>query len=273
VTLSLTLITSIGRWLLPVIGVLILFSCGAVLIRGNRKTGTIGYVVNTANGDQMPLTSYETSIGRSKLCDIVLNYNTVSRFHAVIARRSGKWVLFDTNSKTGTFINRVRVTDKKFLEDGDTLIFGNATFKFYEELPEGQQPSAAGSGYSKPEPASDTFIRDERLRPGEVVIPQMVRTGCFLENCITGELMHIDDMDELLIGRSRDAHIRIDIPSVSRFHALVSKNAHGHWMIEDLDSTAGTLLNGEPVYEPTPLQDGDIIEICGYTIKFNDPDY
>ncbi|MBQ8469838.1 MAG: FHA domain-containing protein, partial [Clostridia bacterium] len=134
--MSLELITAIGRWLLPVLAALIVVSCGGVLVRGNRKTGTIGYVVNAANGDSMALRQFETSIGRSKLCDIVLNYNTVSRFHAVIARRGGKWILFDTNSKTGTYVNKDRVVEKKYLENGDTLIFGNAMFKFYEELPE-----------------------------------------------------------------------------------------------------------------------------------------
>ena len=272
--MSITLITSIGRWLLPLIGFAILVSCGAVLLRGNRKTGIIGYVVNAANGDSMPLTHYETAIGRSKHCDIVLNYNTVSRFHAVIARRGGKWILFDTNSKTGTFVNRVRVTGMKYLENGDTLIFGNAIFKFYEEMPQEtpayQQPSRPDA-YSKPEPEPDTFIRNDRYNPGDVVIPQMVRTGCNIENCITGELMRIDDMDEVLIGRSSEAHIRIDVPSVSRYHALVSRNAHGRWILEDLDSSAGTLLNGAPITGPTPLRDSDIIEICGYTLKFNDP--
>ena len=42
-------------------------------------------------------------------------------------------------------------------------------------------------------------------------------------------------------------------------------------MIEDLDSVAGTLLNGDDVNEPMPLHDSDIIDVCGYTIKFNDP--
>ena len=65
--MSLELITAVGRWLLPVLAALIVVSCGGVLLRGNRKTGTIGYVVNAANGDSMALRSFETSIGRSKL--------------------------------------------------------------------------------------------------------------------------------------------------------------------------------------------------------------
>ena len=268
--MSLEVITAVGRWLLPVLAVLIVGSCGGVLIRGNRKTGTIGYVVNAANGDSMALRSFETSIGRSKLCDIVLNYNTVSRFHAVIARRGGKWILFDTNSKTGTYVNKDRVVEKKLLENGDTLIFGNAMFKFYEELPE-VIPQNYTNSYTKPE-AENTFLYDDRQKPGDIVIPQMVReAGCNLENLLTGEVMEIDDMDEVLIGRSEESHIRINRNSVSKYHALVSRNAHSRWMIEDLDSVAGTLLNGVEVNEPMPLHDSDIIEVCGYTIKFNDP--
>ncbi|MBR5991770.1 MAG: FHA domain-containing protein, partial [Clostridia bacterium] len=50
-------------------------------------------------------------------------------------------------------------------------------------------------------------------------------------------------------------------------HALMSRSEEG-WIIEDLDSDAGTLLNGEELKECTPLKDGDIIEICGFTIRF-----
>jgi len=269
VSLSVTAITAIGRWLLPVLAAVILLNCGLALIRGNQSTGILGHLVNSANGDVMPLKSFETSIGRSNMCDIVLSYNTVSRFHAVVAKRSGKWVLYDTNSKTGTFINRVRVTDKKYLENGDTIIFGNAIFKFYEELPEGVGTST--STYHKPEPEADSFIRNDRQQPGDVVIPALPAPGATLKTASPASSCTSTTWMRSSIGRSGDAHIRIDMPAVSRYHALLSKGAHGHWLIEDLDSTAGTLLNGIPITEPTPLADSDIIEICGYTLRFNDP--
>lgn len=273
--MSLVWVTSISRWVLPLIAVAIVVICGSSLIRGNRKTGTIGYLVNTANSDRMPLRFAETSIGRSTTCDIVLNYNTVSRFHAVIAYRNGKWILFDTNSKTGTMVNKDRIIDKKYLENGDILVFGNAMFKFFDELPVNPEHTKSHpSSYAKPAPQADTFAKDSRLQNSDIVIAPMVKeiqSGCTLKNLITGEVMYLHGMKEVLIGRSHECHIRIDRPSVSRYHALITPSGHGKWMLEDMQSQAGTLLNGEEVVQPTPLFDGDIIEICGYTIKFNDP--
>lgn len=258
-------IISFGRWILPMIAFYVIVGCGVSLVRGNKKTGTIGYLVNNANGDKIPLTSYETAIGRSNACDIVLTYTTVSRFHAVIARRGGKWLVFDTNSRTGTMVNDLRVMpgDKGAeIHDGDTVIFGNAPFKFFDHVPKGAVDNPDDS-------VPPLFLGDEKFHTGEIVIPQKIKKGCKIHNCITGEEMNIDDMDNILIGRSEEAHIRINSPAVSRMHALVSRSK-GEWIIEDLESNAGTLLNGEPLTECTPLKDDDIIEICGFTFKFVD---
>lgn len=273
--MDVTFIVSISRWLLPLLAFALVIICGGILIQDNRKTGTIGYLVNTANGDRMPLRTAETSIGRSHACDIVLGYNTVSRFHAVITKRNGKWILFDTNSKTGTLVNKDRVIGNKLLENGDILIFGNAAFKFFEELPLDADFTREHlvQNYNKPAEAT-SFAHDDRNAPNGIVIPQMVTPlseSCNLENCITGEIMRLDRLDNIVIGRASDADIRIDRPVVSRYHAEVRKNEHGKWIVEDTGSQAGTLLNGEELVAPTPLFDSDIIEICGYTIKFNDP--
>lgn len=258
-------IISFGRWILPLIAFYIIIGCGVSLVRGNKKTGTIGYLINSSNGDKIPLNGYETAIGRSNACDIVLAYTTVSRFHAVIAKRGGKWMVFDTHSKTGTFVNETKVSPNlkaTVIEDGDTVIFGNAPFKFFEHLPKTGAPASE-------EKDVPLFIGNEKFYTGEIVIPQKIKKGCKLRNCITGEDMSIDDMDSVLIGRSEEAHIRINSPAVSRTHALISRS-DGEWIIEDLESSAGTLLNGEPITECTPLKADDIIEICGFTIKFMD---
>jgi len=271
---SFTWIVSVSRWILPVLALALVAICAYVLSQNNRQTGTIGYLINAANRDRMPLKTAETSIGRSNTCDIVLNYNTVSRFHAVITKRNGKWILFDTNSKTGTLVNKDRVIGRKYLENGDLIVFGNAVFKFFDELPlEAEYTKDHRSrGYQKPAPA-DAFAYDDRT-PDGIVIPQMVaeqKASCNLENCITGEIMSLDRRDRVVIGRASDADIRLDRPVVSRYHAVIYKNEHGKWIIEDTGSQAGTLVNGEEVLSATPLFDSDIIEICGYTIKFNDP--
>ena len=256
-----------GRWILPILAFYITVGCGVSLIRGNKKTGTIGYLVNSANGDQIPLVGYETAIGRSRACDIVLNYTTVSRFHAVLTKRGGRWLVFDTHSKTGTFVNGERVDSVSLhpleVKSGDTLVFGNAIFAFYD-LDDLTEPKTPREEVTE-NPA--LFETGEEFHTGEIILPEHLKTGCSLKNLLSGDEINIDSAASILIGRSPDADVQISNPAVSYSHALMSRSEEG-WIIEDLDSDAGTLLNGEELKECTPLKDGDIIEICGFTIRF-----
>lgn len=121
----------IGRFLLPLLGTAVL---GYSLISLFRKRGlpeTGAYLQNSANGDKIQLFNKETSIGRGKSCDIILNYETVSRSHAVIAPGSKGWFIVDTRSTTGTFINGDPAKGKVFLDDGDIITLGGATLIFY----------------------------------------------------------------------------------------------------------------------------------------------
>lgn len=60
---------------------------------------------------------------------------------------------------------------------------------------------------------------------------------------------------DLVIGRSRFCHIVLDDPSVSRRHArLIFRD--GRWIVQDLISTNGTLLNGHQIGR-SQLRSGD----------------
>jgi hypothetical protein len=63
-----------------------------------------------------------------------------------------------------------------------------------------------------------------------------------------------------LLGRAEDADIRLSDEFSSSRHARLVP--HGDALVlEDLGSTNGTYLNGEPVSGPQPLHDGDRIRI------------
>jgi hypothetical protein len=63
-----------------------------------------------------------------------------------------------------------------------------------------------------------------------------------------------------VIGRSRDCDIVMTSTDVSRRHAEIRPTAGG-WEIEDLGSTNGIRVNGEPVYVSEPIHVGDTIEL------------
>jgi two-component system cell cycle response regulator len=52
------------------------------------------------------------------------------------------------------------------------------------------------------------------------------------------------DRPETFIGRSKDAHVRVDEAGISRQHARVVRTEDGRFVAEDLGSTNGLFLNG-----------------------------
>jgi FHA domain/zinc-ribbon domain len=72
-----------------------------------------------------------TTIGRSPDCGIFLDDVTVSRRHAALAERDGRWQIDDLGSLNGTFVNRRRV-DSATLEDGDEIQIGKYRLTFLQ---------------------------------------------------------------------------------------------------------------------------------------------
>jgi hypothetical protein len=72
-----------------------------------------------------------TRIGRSPDCEIFLDDVTVSRNHAVLVEREGKFFIEDKGSLNGTFVNRRRI-DNQELENGDELQIGKYRLTFVE---------------------------------------------------------------------------------------------------------------------------------------------
>ena len=149
----------IARYILPAFAFLILLYCSVSMLRHKPKGPYLpAHLTNTANGDIIPLQNWENSVGRSTSCDIVLNYSTVSRFHAVVALRKGGWLVADTLSRTGVFVNGEPVKHKTSLEDGDIITVGGATLAF-----EFDKPKEKAKKFAKAERSRDIYF-DKRQK-------------------------------------------------------------------------------------------------------------
>ncbi len=70
------------------------------------------------------------TIGAMEDNDLVVNDETVSRYHCKIVQEDSGYILQDLQSTNGTFINRVRIREG-FLRPGCTIGLGNAEVKFH----------------------------------------------------------------------------------------------------------------------------------------------
>ncbi|MBI3180178.1 MAG: FHA domain-containing protein, partial [Deltaproteobacteria bacterium] len=95
--------------------------------QGARLVGTAG----ADKGREFALDQRELSVGRAPTCGLVLVDASVSREHARLLRQGDNYMLVDTRSANGTFVNGRRV-DRAKLRSGDEVTFGNAAFRFIE---------------------------------------------------------------------------------------------------------------------------------------------
>ena len=80
-------------------------------------------------GESFRPSGERTRIGRSPDCDIFLDDVTVSRNHAVLVHRNGRYYVEDQGSLNGTFVNRTRI-DSAALSEGDEVQIGKYRMTF-----------------------------------------------------------------------------------------------------------------------------------------------
>jgi hypothetical protein len=72
--------------------------------------------------------------------------------------------------------------------------------------------------------------------------------------------------DQAVIGRMPGCDVQLDDPSVSRRHARISRGPQG-WLIEDLGSTNGIMVNGATV-DREYLTGGEDLELGNVRLRF-----
>ncbi|MGN0529362.1 MAG: FHA domain-containing protein [Eubacterium sp.] len=234
-------IIAVMRYIAPVAAVLILATCIMSLFRNRPRVHKMAQLVDQNNGAIIDIDHWETSIGKSKSNDIVLPFPSVSRFHAVIAKKRNDWLITDTFSKTGVLVNGKEIEKSAVLEDGDIITIGEIPMKF--------QCQEALSSKRKQKIRSDAR-QNASPRAGTVAYGVLV-------DIKTHRPIYLKKRD-VLIGRGNDADIQIMSQMVSSHHARIHQTSRG-WALSDLDSHNGTKLNGRYINEPQLIFDEDMI--------------
>jgi uncharacterized protein YkwD len=93
----------------------------AFLLAVNPLTHATGRIGLTRSG---------SSVGNEPSNDVVIHDSTVSRCHAVIRRRHGKWQVKDNRSTNGTYVKGQNAGHWTTMHDGEEVRFGGASFVF-----------------------------------------------------------------------------------------------------------------------------------------------
>jgi two-component system, cell cycle response regulator len=89
----------------------------------------------------------------------------------------------------------------------------------------------------------------------------------YIQGGPTGQLIELAFNSQFVIGRGSECELQIDLPSISRVHAKITRD-DAEYYIEDLNSTNGTYLERNRISQLTPLTDSVIIRLGEVVFKF-----
>lgn len=235
-----TVLTGLLRYVLPVLALIILFVCVVSLFRNRPRVHKMAQLVDQNNGSIIDIDHWETSIGKSKANDIVLPLDTVSRFHAVLAKKRNDWVITDTFSKNGIQVNGKEIENQAVVADGDIITIGTIPLKFL------CAEALSSASKSQMRTAARTAAQPGHSVAYAVMVDVQTHRPVYLKK------------KDVLIGRGDDADIQLLSQTVSAHHARVHMTSKG-WALSDLDSHNGTKLNGRYITQPQLIFDEDML--------------
>lgn len=121
------LTNAVLRYVFPLLALLILARCARSLLLFRREPEVWAWLEGPGD-TRLAVTHWETLLGRSKSCDVVLDYPTISRSHAVLTRYDdGSWSISDIGSKGGILVNG-KPASMEVVDFGDTISLGGVEF-------------------------------------------------------------------------------------------------------------------------------------------------
>ena len=207
-------------------------------------------------------------LGRDSSADFQIPLTTVSRQHARISETDGVYVFEDLGSTHGSLLNgkKIEPGEKKVLRDGDIVELTKAriTCNVEQEKVAGSDPSEGTQAIASKAVAGILGRLGDAQGEGPYVR--------VLNGPDEGQrLVFGGTQTEWSMGRSRDCELVLNDVNISRRHAVVKKDWSG-FLIEDLGSKNGILVNERRVDSRRRLKDQDEITVGPIRLLFIDPD-
>jgi pSer/pThr/pTyr-binding forkhead associated (FHA) protein len=186
-------------------------------------------------------------VGRGQECDIIIAEAHVSRVQAKVSFENGRHLIKNLG-RNALRING-RTTAGGLLKPGDEITFGKTRFLYQA----GAESAVESSSEAKTILASDTADTPPERR--------LVCTSP------SGQAAtHRLSQTKVVIGRSQEADIVIDDPSVSRYHCIIETRA-GAYHIRNISSSNPLMINHEPANEKR-LYSGDQLKIGDWSLAY-----
>lgn len=218
---------------------------------------------------EYPVSSEVIKIGRLRNNNIVIDNPAVSKHHASVEMKDGKYILTDHDSTNGTFVNEKKINGI-VLTDGDKITIGKHTliYKSEKEHPVTAKPFFADFGDA-------TMILDTKQQK-ELLAKQKQETGEDRSQEKQAKLIIIKSdsheeytikKDIVAIGKSHTADVALKGFLVPPIAATIKKEGDSFY-ISGYGGWIDVKVNGSHAGKNLKLNHNDTIEIRNYRIEF-----
>ncbi|MGZ3692768.1 MAG: FHA domain-containing protein [Bdellovibrionota bacterium] len=202
-------------------------------------------------------TDKDITIGRAAGCSIQLDEASVSRLHAILQFKDGAWVVTRKANFGAVLLNGQEIENAP-LEGGEELIIGEFSLRLNVEQKERTSSGAGSMQVSRPED-------DEG--GGTKIISTGVNGQFSFEPGTANVAVFLMENELAVFGRGSNCDVVLTEKKASRKHVEIRKQGLS-FLLKDLNSANGTLVNGNPIKE-TELVSGDVIQIGEAKIQFS----
>ena len=238
--------------------------------------GKLFFVLSAKDEREFVLEKQTITLGRAADNDIFLPSPMVSRYHARLTFTPDP-LLEDLGSSLGTTIGGEKISAPRPLQSGD--IFSLADIRLRFEAPRPEETAlrtivdVANPGKPRLERAAiKATMTHTLLDVSPAVAAEASRQDATLQVVIaeSGPRLVVREAnlsrdvplgkDPLVIGRAATCQLLLSSMGISHRHAEIWPQGD-RYVVQDLGSTNGTLVNGEPITAPYFLADGDLISV------------
>ncbi|MDA8743395.1 GGDEF domain-containing protein [Rubripirellula amarantea] len=134
-----------------------------------------------------------------------------------------------------------------------------------DSFPPGSDHSPVVSATPENTPVAEATLRRQPTPEPTVEVNECCLVQIYPADVITGMLLL--EEDEFSIGRSPETDLPLSDSSVSRQHAMLIRGSEGY-LVRDLGSTNGTLVNEQIIESDCVLRSGDTVRIGSFLFRF-----
>jgi pSer/pThr/pTyr-binding forkhead associated (FHA) protein len=215
--------------------------------------------------DEVELLSDVTTIGRNSDSDIKIDNAGVSAHHAKIIKEGDGFIIADTESRNGTFVNGKRIS-RHLLSDGDEVIISKHILKLTNT--ESQVNTHRTSSDDSEQVVLGSTVEVDVSNLGELMKQRQAKYAAYL--LLTG-MEHRRSKYPLTklnfkIGKAIDADISTPGWFAPRVSARVICKNDGFYVVPE--RRGRVRINGMGVFAPMKLEDSDRLTVRGLSLTF-----